>query len=105
MAGLAKTTVVKKAKKHGKTDFVRPSQKKSVKNGRYQEKEAPKKKQSPAKVKKAVAAVPADLDGAMLDDETDLSDVSEQEIGFDDYGTEDADEPELEDEEPVLEEE
>lgn len=34
----------KKQKKHGKKTFVRPSQKKSVKNGRHQEKEAPKKK-------------------------------------------------------------
>ena len=47
MAGLAKTAVVKKAKKHGvkagQKSLTRPSQKKAVKNGRHQEKETPKK--------------------------------------------------------------
>ena len=44
MAGLSKTTVVKKAKKHGKKEFTRVSNKKAVKNGRQQEKDTPKKK-------------------------------------------------------------
>lgn len=69
MAGLAKTTVVKKVKKHGvkagQKSLTRPSQKKAVKNGRHQEKEISKKK-----VKKAVASIPADLDGEILDDTT-----------------------------------
>jgi hypothetical protein len=41
MAGLTRATVVKKVKKHGKKKFVRVSNKKAVKNGRYQEKEVP----------------------------------------------------------------
>src|SRR3990167_11311420 len=67
MAKMIKTTGVKKTKKHGKTNKVKPSQKKSVKNGRHQEKKVPKciKK----KIAKAVAAIPADLDGEVLDDE------------------------------------
>lgn len=70
MAGLAKKTVTKKVKKHGvkagQKSKVRPSQKKSVKNGRHQEKQIPKKN-----VKKAVAAIPDGLDGKVLDDEFD----------------------------------
>jgi len=53
-----------RVKKHGKKKFVRPSQKKSVKNGRHQEKEAPKQK-----VAKAVAAIPEGLDGKIIDDD------------------------------------
>jgi hypothetical protein len=50
MAGM-KTLVVKKTKKHGvkagQKSLVRPSQKKAVKNGRYQEKEVTKNISSP----------------------------------------------------------
>jgi hypothetical protein len=81
MAGLAKTSQVKKAKKHGvkagQKHLVRPSQKKSVKNGRHQEKETPKKKT----IKKAVAAIPADLEGPIV--EEDEYDEFTQEAQFD----------------------
>lgn len=53
MAGLTRTTVVKKVKKHGvkagQKSLIRPSQKKAVKNGRYQEKEKVKAKVTPKK--------------------------------------------------------
>jgi len=80
MSGLAKITkaikAAKKVKKHGakagQKSLGKPSQKKSVKNGRHQEKETPKKN-----VKKAVAAIPDDLDGAILDDDLDVGGYEE----------------------------
>jgi len=95
MAGLARITkaiqVANKAKKHGvkagQKSLVRPSQKKSVKNGRHQEKETPK-----TKVAKTVAAIPADLDGEILDDAEDL----DYEVFGDIF--EDESEPDLDDE-------
>ena len=81
---LANSKVVKKVKKHGvkagQKRKVRPSQKKSVKNGRHQEKETPKSKN----VKKAVQNIPAGLDGAVTDDELEpFGDLPEPEFGFD----------------------
>lgn len=66
MAGIAKVKAPKTTKKKSKKVFVRPSQKKSVKNGRHQEKQTIDKK---AKVAKTVAAIPAGLDGAVIEDE------------------------------------
>ena len=93
MANVAKVKAYKKReKKHGKKTFVRPSQKKAVKNGRHQEKQVPDKKN----VKKAVAAIPAGLDGDILDDEDELS--VEDEYRDEDEGTES--ETELDEDEP-----
>ena len=68
MAGVAKTSGVKKPKKHSKKN-VCPSQKKSVKNGRHQEKETKKN------VRRAVAAIPPTLEGKVevSDDEHDFA--------------------------------
>jgi hypothetical protein len=67
MAGIkaiVKTTTKKHGVKAGQKSLVKPSQKKSVKNGRYQEKEVSKKK-----VAKAVKAIPAkSLEADELDD-------------------------------------
>lgn len=89
MAGVTKTTVVKKVKKHGvkagQKSLTRPSQKKAVKNGRHQEKELSNKK-----VKKTVASIPADLDGEILDDNvrgelTSFEDLDSDVEEFDEY--------------------
>jgi hypothetical protein len=64
----------KKGKTHGKKVFTRPSQQKSVKNGRHQEKQVSKKKPS---VKKVVKQIEKEII------------PSEAELGFDDVELED----------------
>jgi len=78
MSGIAKVNpFVKKAKKHGKKagqkSLVKPSQKKSVKNGRHQEKETAK-----VRVAKTVAAIPVGLDGPVLDEGDELDDFLQE---------------------------
>lgn len=93
MAGLTSKKVVKKAKKHGvkagQKSLVRPSQKKSVKNGRYQERETPK-----VKIAKTKAAIPVGLDGPVIDETDDFDsclqpEFDEGEVPFDETETDD----------------
>lgn len=106
MSGLAKITkaikAAKKVKKHGakagQKSLVKPSQKKSVKNGRHQDKQISKAKI--AKSAKAVAAIPHDLDGAILDDEVDFTGDLEPESDFDGEETH-YDEPDFDEDDKI----